>query len=341
MDELNLSSSDREVRALLVSYDSRPTLRTPVPKSQQPWRRGQKMTLAHIARAINEGCGSGHDERYKPWIRVRRRLSSPVSNLYVECLPLYRRGLHLLSRLELDAAQLACWLGARSIREQFPMWPWAHPHPGASQTPDASGRIVKVSGLLEIAQRAGIAHGVYPGTDIPFVGTIDLLCEVPSGTGTRLVGIACKPKSKMEGKGSERVNERLKLEFLYCESIGAFSSVFTDGMLSDRFCGNLDWFTPKFGEFTRFCGLRNRLEHFAGAFNQDVGWAPIFHCKVRGGAQVGLSDHSQIDAYFKMAAYRGLIDIDFREPIIMSKPLRRDTGHYKKKLYERFFGAPR
>lgn len=40
------------------------------------------MTLVRLNKMMSEGCGMGRDEDYKAWIRIRRKLSSPVSNLY-------------------------------------------------------------------------------------------------------------------------------------------------------------------------------------------------------------------------------------------------------------------
>lgn len=68
------------------------------------------MTEARLAQLRRDGCGTGRDEGYKAWIRIRRKLSSPVSNLHSMTNPMYRRSLNLLSGLEFSAANIALWL---------------------------------------------------------------------------------------------------------------------------------------------------------------------------------------------------------------------------------------
>lgn len=309
------------------------------PRHRQPQPRGKVMTLTKVTTAIAKGWGQGRDARYQPWIRIRRRLSSPVSNLFVAFVPLYRqRGLHLLSRLEHDAALISVWLGAKEVREQFPAWPDPHLHPAAGRLSDARFSRVIVPGLREIAREAGIKHGVYPGTNIPFVATIDLMVEVEGSGGTRLVAISCKPRGKMSGPGSVRVLERLKLEDLYCRRAEIGSFTFADDLVSERFCGNLDWFSPLASEVAAF-GHSNQLEDFAGEFMRDCEGPSITQCRVRASLKAGLTELEAQHAFFRMAAWRGLIDIDFRQPVIFSRPLRIDRAGFKNQLATQIFGT--
>lgn len=126
------------------------------------------MTQEKLAALLRRGVGCGRDDDYKPWIRVRRRLSSPVSNLYSLPNPLHARALQLLSGLEFQAANVALWFSCAEIREQHPLWPWAHAHPKCGRHAQLDSRLGMVKGLLEIAKDAGIDHGVYPGTHLPF-----------------------------------------------------------------------------------------------------------------------------------------------------------------------------
>lgn len=126
------------------------------------------MTAEKLSNLIRLGLGSGRDDYYKSWIRIRRRVSSPISNLYSLANPLHTRPLQLLSGLEFQAANTALWLSCGEIREQHPLWPWEHRHPKSGRNGQLDSRLGKVTGLLEIAKDAGIDHGVYPGTHIPF-----------------------------------------------------------------------------------------------------------------------------------------------------------------------------
>jgi hypothetical protein len=58
------------------------------------------MTEVRLAQLRRDQCGMGRDEGYKSWIRVRRKLSSPVSNQHAMINPLYLRSFQLLSGLE-------------------------------------------------------------------------------------------------------------------------------------------------------------------------------------------------------------------------------------------------
>lgn len=53
-----------------------------------------------ILAAIASGAGQGHGDRYRPWLRIRRRNPSPCSSQIAGRLPGYQRTIHCLSRLE-------------------------------------------------------------------------------------------------------------------------------------------------------------------------------------------------------------------------------------------------
>jgi hypothetical protein len=299
----------------------------------------RRMTLDRLDLLIRNGYGQGRNQFYEPWIRIRRRLSSPVSNLVALSTPLYaRRSLHLLSGLEDRAAQLALWLGAAEIREQFPMWPDPHLHPivGISRARD---RLMHdVPGLLEIARNSGIDHGTYPGTRIPFVATVDLLIRMGSPPDDFLVLWGCKPLELMLEPGkNERRLERLELERLYSIAIGARSIVFDGTEASRRFFANLDWFRPLHAEVAAY-GQSNQLQDFAGQFLAASRALPIRECVAHCGRLLALN-HDSAHRFFRMAAWLGLIDIDFTQSIVMSRPLRRDGGGTAKRLRALLLGC--
>jgi len=65
------------------------------------------------------------------------------------------------------------------LREQYPLWPWSHHHPefGRNFADDAS--LPRSVGMQAICSEAGIRHGVFIGTDIPYIWTIDLCLTLP------------------------------------------------------------------------------------------------------------------------------------------------------------------
>lgn len=295
------------------------------------WPRSKVMTERKLVALRRNGRGAGDVEEYQPWIRVRRSLSSPVSNLYVWHTPLYaRRGLHLLSGIERSAALAFLWLGATEIREQFPMWPDAHSAPCflPGLTEDRT-----IPGLLEIADLAGIEHGVYPGTSIPYVGTIDLMTLAGMASAQRLFAISCKPKDKLVGDGSQRVNERLELERLYALELNATSIIFHEQSIPKQLATNLDWFMPTHSELLAFRSS-TRLADFAGAFNLYADNDSIFNCRKRAAHATSLADTAESHAHFRAAVWLGLIDMDLTRQVRLSRPIVRDVLRFKASLID-------
>jgi len=169
------------------------------------------MSQATLAKLVSSGFGQGRAEFYQPWIRIRRAVSSPVGTQHIFNLPGLGRPLHLLSGLEQGAAALAGYLGALEVREQVPAHAQAEQHPGYDPlyqlSTGNSDRLVP--GLLQIAEEAGIDPGRYPGTDIVFVLTTDLLLTVEDGPGVdshailthRFRPILTHPCSSLSGSG--------------------------------------------------------------------------------------------------------------------------------------------
>jgi hypothetical protein len=176
-----------------------------------------KFSLKNLADAIREGRGTGTRDAYKPWIQVTRRTSSPYSNLSVVPVPHLTRLTHYLSRGEREFALFLWWLGAVDVREQYPLWPWVHLHPvmqlGAASEPRFH------PGMRAIAREAGVPLRNYPGLDVPWIMTIDLLVTVPEQLNPlRLIGVGTQhiPQKRVQ-------SDELKFWSKYC-SVGATST---------------------------------------------------------------------------------------------------------------------
>ena len=286
------------------------------------------MTQRRMAESIAAGLGTGRGEQYKSWIRVRRQHSSPVSNLYSLHVPLYARALQLLSGLEFAAANVAIWLGAWEVREQHPAWPDPHKHPASGLHPDFDRLLGNVPGLLEIARGCGIDHGVYPGTKIPFVATMDFTLAMGNWTNHRLTHWSCKPRELLESAPNRtRLAERIELETCYARA-GNSQHVVIDGtQWTPKLIENLDWLRP----------LRKEQQSFdEGQLRDYAGWVmdstdPIRVAKAHAATKTGL-DRTASDGHFRAAAWRGLIDIDLTQDIIMSRPLLRDQACIKSRM---------
>lgn len=305
------------------SADTEPPRNINTPPAK-PGSGSRVMTLKALSALKKSGAGSGRGEKYTPWIRVRRRFTSPVSNLHVFPTPLYgSRSLHLLSGLEHHAALLALWLGATEIREQFPMWPHEHPHPAVGLNFRLDRRLGSVRGLLDVARDAGIDHGTYPATQIPFVATSDLLLRLGQVPNDRLVFWACKPYELLHtGKRAKRVKERLMLENLYAESVGAQSFVIHDTHFEgNALAPNLGWVMPTHSELLAE-GQSPQLFDYALRLDDLSKACPLRIAIQASGKAVG-ADETRSQMLFRLSAWLGLIDIDLREPVLMTRLMKR------------------
>ena len=293
------------------------------------------MTQSCLDSLISKGYGAGRDENYSSWIRVRRRTSSPVSNLHRFQTHMYERPIHLLSGLEHSAANVALWLGCGEIREQHPLWPQEHAHPSTGRNPALDGRIPLAPGLISLAKEAGIKHGVYPGTCLPFVATIDFTLACGPGA-TRLVHWSCKPRALLNSAPNrERMRERIHLESLYSAAT-AIKHVVIDGThFTGNLVGNLDWFRPLRSEWIN-SNLYGRVEEYASHFMSAADDA-IRSAKKHAAETMGLNSRAS-DAIFGMAIWKGDIDIDLFEPVVMTRPIKRDVAKRKLKMSLQLLG---
>ncbi|RTL26928.1 MAG: hypothetical protein EKK47_19905 [Burkholderiales bacterium] len=173
--------------------------------------------LSAVSHAIRAGYGQGRGDAFKPWIRIRRNFSSPTSHQVFDSVGLHTRNHHFLSALEFHTALLVSYVGASELRECLALWPYEHPHPNSGLDDDVDARLDAVPGLIEIARKAGIDHGCFVGTTVPYIASIDLMFRIRLGRTWRLLGISCKPKDITEK--STRAQERIELDRLYCQSV--------------------------------------------------------------------------------------------------------------------------
>jgi hypothetical protein len=178
----------------------------------------QHRLAKQIVAAIAEGRGQGHGNHYRPWLRVTRKNSSPKSNQVVGRLPGYCRQGNFFALSEWSIALALVWLGVVDVREQFPLWPMEHAHPLAGAQGTENLQLGNCRGLLDSARDAGIPHGVWPGTNIPYVATIDLMVTMNtlSRSSPALVALSAKPvRTPSDINPDSRVTERLELERRY------------------------------------------------------------------------------------------------------------------------------
>lgn len=309
-------------------------------RAVRPMSDWTRIKLASVITAIRAGAGQGRGDNFAPWLRIRRNFSSPVSHQVAESVGINARNHHFLSKLEFHTAILIAYLGASSeLREGLPMWPFEHYHPGAHL---GSTRIQprRVPGLLEIARDAGISHGCFVGTKVPYIGTIDQMHTTAyTDQGAMLLGVSCKPAALVHT--SERNRERLELDRRYCQVTGAlhvieygldFKTAYYKLLLKQ-----LRDFKPLTSEIRKHRGTQ-RLLDFAGNFERSADAQPVGDAACLAGAQVGL-DRAQSYLFFRVAAWTHLVDIDFSQPLQMEKPIKRGAGRVLDALRARYFGG--
>lgn len=285
-----------------------------------------------VAEWIDAGLGQGHLEHYLAFLQITRGYFPRNSNQVVGVLPGYKRRFNFLARAERQIALVARWLRVRDVREQYPLWPWAHAHPLADW-PLATLTCVTPQPLLEIAREAGIEHGTYFGSTVPYVATIDLLLTVGPSEAPVLAALACKPKSAMTpGAANDRTIERLELERRYFKAIGVRHVIIDSDDLPRALFANLEAFAPDDTLQARLAAcpyrarasekLRQRLENDA-----------IRDAVLATASELQCTPAAVWDV-FQILAWEQEIDIDLGRPVHRSQPLHAG-GHARRAALSR------
>jgi hypothetical protein len=290
-------------------------------------RNFNERKLDTVQRHIRAGCGQGRGEHYQPWIRITRRFSSPVSHMVLASLGIHRRSHHLLSKLEHHTALQLAYLGAVELRECLPMWPTPHPHPWLED-------VAEVEGLLNLAADAGIDHGTFVGTNVPYVGSLDMLVAIPRHGRVLHLGVSCKPDAIYEA--SLRAQERVELDRLYCQRIGATHVREGGWSFSTVLLANLQAYRPRQAEIVRHRDDA-QLADFCGEFSVRQDHLPLSDAINGAGNATGLS--APVAARFwRLGIWLHRIDIDMGQPVCMTRPARRGSDRVLAGLTRHFLG---
>lgn len=280
-----------------------------------------KMTRKKFIGYLCSSRGQGHGEDYRPWLQIERKNSSDESNQALDRLPGWQREFHFFSRTESELALIYRWLAVADIREQFPAWPWAHPHP-LEGAPGARTDLMPSRGLLEIAKEAGIDHGEYPGTDIPYPTTIDLMVTVPDpGCGPYLIATAVKPLGKLkDGQKAFRTLERLELQRRFCLDLDIPFMIRDSSAYTDRLITNLRWLSPS-AVVPRSYASDALIRNFTDEFNSRANGCPIREVLAKLQDMFRLRKSTAQFLFFH-GAWTGAIDVDLEYEVMMSQPPR-------------------
>jgi hypothetical protein len=108
------------------------------------------MNSRSLRSKIESGAGQGHLDNYVPMWQLTRGNCSYFGVQATGPMPGYRRGSCFRQREDRIAALIALWIGGMDARENFPLWPFPHPHP-LSDWPLGKPTQRTCHGLLDIA----------------------------------------------------------------------------------------------------------------------------------------------------------------------------------------------
>ena len=287
-----------------------------------------------VAQAIHAGYGQGSGDAYKPWIRIRRNFSSPVSHQVFDSVGIHARNHHFLSTLEFHTALVCGYLGAVELRECLPLWPFSHPHPDSARNARTLREAPQVRGLLELADKAGIDHGCFVGTTVPYIASIDLMLWFRFGGKLHLTGISCKPREIADQ--SARAKQRIELDRIYCSTIGAHH-VHEDGSVFDQeLLKQLLWLRPLVSEIRTHRGSA-RLDDFAASFDEFATERCVSESAVAAGQKIGLARDAAFK-FLRLSVWLHLIDVDLSQRLQMKRPIKRGSDRILKALKARYWG---
>lgn len=298
--------------------------------SKPPGKDYTTRKLAQVQRWIKQGRGQGREESFSPWIRITRRFSSPVSHMVFAALSVHRRNHHFLSKLEHHTGLQLAYLGANEIRECLPLWPTEHANPIKDD------QVERCPGLIDIADQQGIEHGVFIGTDVPYIASIDIMAKLHWNGRARYVGVSCKPDPIMAI--SPRAQERVKLDHLYCRAVGAHHVHVSGAKFKPTLLKNLESYRPNRSELCALGGT-SRLRDFCHHFNQAPLDLPLGKTIDQSGSTVGARGPSASQLW-RVGVWTKQIDIDLSQPVAMFKPVRRGGVAVLAELAHRFLGEP-
>jgi len=171
-----------------------------------------------IERLMKEGRGFGDGDNYISWLKVQDVPSLGRSHR-VRGWRTGNRVVHLMSYLELQHFYTLEWdRRVFDYREQFPL------------ALDSTKEIANRLGIRHPAvnSKRGSKHSKIVTVKAPNIMTTDILVTYKDQGKTCSEAHSVKPASKLEGKGGERVREKLNLERVYWEKLGTQWRLITD-----------------------------------------------------------------------------------------------------------------
>jgi len=280
------------------------------------------MTLEKLSRLAAEGRGQGHGAAYKPLLPLTRKTLSPKSFNGFKLLPMLGRHGHFRSLNEWYVALFVLWLQVGDLREQYPLWPWRHPHPLYGRLDYQPVEVPYSRGLVQIAKTLGIKHGVSVGTCLPYVASEDLMVTLTDRSPPRGVMISCKPGNMFDEEGlTPRNVERLHLARAYAEDLAMPWWLASAADIPATLCAQLDGLERKAVPYSdRMAAL---VEPFAEHLEEKIATGrELEYCRASLIARLKI-EPAEYDWLFDNAIWHRRISLDPRVPWYMGRPAVR------------------
>lgn len=297
--------------------------------------RSKPIPFKKLYKQIELGYGQGHASSYQPWLHIRRKNTSSKSNQVIAWLPPLGREAHFFSRGEYHTALLLLWLQAQDVREQYPIWPVAHPHPLSGAENVDETKLPWSKGLLFIAKQAGIEHGTDVGSRLPYVATMDLVATVQLQDEVKLFTFSSKPIADPSDEVKWRTLERLELERRYAAEIGAKHVVVTSALVPLRTAGYLEWWLDG-AKLHGHEDLLSKLPAFVECIDSKSETMSMAEA-VRDSAKRISIPLTMAWLAFRHCAWTQKIDVDPTRPLLTSYPIQRGGRALRSLLRHRLF----
>lgn len=303
--------------------------------------RAPKVTYQRLRALISAGVGTGHGESYQPFLQIKRWNPSPVSTQVMSALPPYERVAHFFSLSEWNIALLASWAGCL-VREQFPLWPWPHHHP-EYRLERKHAPLPWSIGMEALCRRAGIRHGVFPGTTIPYIWTIDLALTLPwaEDPTKQCAFVSIKPLESERFTyvdPLDRGAEKLEMEHRYAKEMGIAYFAGDSSFFPDTLWANLDWLRTAAAPPTK-PSWRSALEGFIKRYSDEFTKWSVIELTERLAKDYVVSREAA-DYLIQHCLWHQIIDCDLSRHINTSSPARpggrRLRAQFRASLMEGF-----
>lgn len=282
--------------------------------------RPPKTTWARLKNHLQIGHGSGHGQGYKSLWELKRWNASPMSVQILKPVPPFARSCHFFSRSEWLLALVFSWLGAH-VREQYPLWPWSHPHPLYGLNADRDTALPWSPGMIEICTKVGIEHGVFVGTRIPYIWTIDLALTIPwvdkESPGCCLVSVKpLESERYLYIDPLDRGPEKLEGERQYAQSLDIPYFVGDRSLFPGDLLGQLEWLADA-AVIPVGHPWQDRVQNFLDRCGADLGNYPLMESSIRLQKDFGATKR-EADYLVQHCLWHQLIDCDLSKYIDMA-----------------------